>query len=116
MWCKGRKNIAVKWHAYGEAVVTKEATETEEGIKTSTCTVCGDTKEEVISYITAEAETPLDDTTKNDTVITDADTDTDTDADNNDKPNNMTRIIIAIGAVVLIGGGVTAVILIRKKK
>ena len=33
---------------YDEGVVTKVATHTEEGIRTYTCTVCGETKEEVI--------------------------------------------------------------------
>ena len=46
-------------HTFGEAVVTKEATETQTGIKTSTCTICGEIKEEVIPY--AEPETPDED-------------------------------------------------------
>ncbi len=35
-------------HAWDEGVVTKEATATEDGVKTFTCTVCGHTKTEVI--------------------------------------------------------------------
>lgn len=35
-------------HKWNEGIVTKEATCTAEGIKTFTCTVCGDTKTEVI--------------------------------------------------------------------
>lgn len=35
-------------HTYDGGTVTKEATETEEGIRTYTCTVCGETKTEVI--------------------------------------------------------------------
>lgn len=35
-------------HSYGEGVVTKEPTETEDGVRTYTCTVCGATKTEDI--------------------------------------------------------------------
>lgn len=35
-------------HAYGDWVIVKEATCTEEGLRTQTCTVCGDVLEEVI--------------------------------------------------------------------
>ena len=38
-------------HTFGEAVVTKEATETETGIKTSTCTVCKYVKTESIAVL-----------------------------------------------------------------
>lgn len=39
-------------HSWDGGVVTKEATATEEGIKTYTCIVCGDTKTEVIAVKT----------------------------------------------------------------
>ena len=42
---------AAKGHTFGEAVVTKEATETETGIKTKTCTVCSATEEEEIPFV-----------------------------------------------------------------
>ena len=42
--------IAVKGHSWDSGVVTKDPTETEDGIKTFTCTVCEDTKTEVIAY------------------------------------------------------------------
>ena len=42
--------IAAKGHSWNAGEVTKEATETENGIKTYTCTVCGDTKIETITY------------------------------------------------------------------
>ncbi len=91
---KAEETIAAKGHVFGDAVVTKEATETEEGVKTFTCTICGDTKEEVIPYITTE-----------------------TDADiNTSKPNIIVWVIIAIGVGALIGGGVTAVMFIKKKR
>lgn len=35
-------------HTWDNGVITKEATETEEGIKTYTCSICGDTKTEAI--------------------------------------------------------------------
>lgn len=38
-------------HAYGDWVVVKEATCTEDGLKTQTCTVCGDVQEEVIAKV-----------------------------------------------------------------
>ena len=42
--------IAVKGHTWNAGVVTKEPTETEDGEKTYTCTVCGETKTEVVVY------------------------------------------------------------------
>lgn len=42
--------IAVTAHTYDSGVVTKEPTETENGIKTYTCTVCGATKTEEVEY------------------------------------------------------------------
>lgn len=43
--------IAALGHTWNSGVVTKEATETENGIMTYTCTVCGTTKTEEIEYI-----------------------------------------------------------------
>ena len=45
--------IAAKNHSWDNGVVTKEATETEEGVKTYTCTVCGATKTESIPKLEA---------------------------------------------------------------
>ena len=45
---KGEEIPATGNHVWGEGVVTKKATCTEAGEKTYTCTVCGDTKTEVI--------------------------------------------------------------------
>lgn len=42
--------IAATEHTWNAGEVTKEATETETGIKTYTCTVCGETKTEEIQY------------------------------------------------------------------
>lgn len=50
--------IPAKGHSYDGGVVTKEATETEEGIKTYTCTICGATKTESIPKITVEKTAP----------------------------------------------------------
>ena len=50
--------IPAKGHSYDDGVVTKEATETEEGIKTYTCTICGATKTESIPKITVEKTAP----------------------------------------------------------
>ncbi len=41
-------------HVWGEGVVTQEATETEEGIRTFTCAVCQKTKTEVIPKLDSE--------------------------------------------------------------
>lgn len=43
--------IPVKAHTYDNGVITKEPTETENGIKTFTCTVCGATKTEEVTYV-----------------------------------------------------------------
>ena len=45
-------------HIYDAGVVTKEATEDEEGILTYTCTVCGDTRTEAIPRLTVEKQAP----------------------------------------------------------
>ena len=42
--------IAVKGHSWNSGVVTKEPTEATDGEKLFTCTVCGETKTEVIAY------------------------------------------------------------------
>ncbi|MBQ6847655.1 MAG: leucine-rich repeat protein [Clostridia bacterium] len=104
---KAQETIAAKGHIFGEGVVTKEATETEEGVKTSTCTACGETKEETIPFATSEPITPDEDKI----------TDTATDESKDDSGGNDTYwVIIAIAVVVLIGCGITAVLLIKKKK
>ena len=55
--CDEKKDEAP--HVWGEGVVTKEATETEEGVKTYTC-VCGSTKTERIPKLTpAPAPAPV---------------------------------------------------------
>lgn len=106
---KAEDVTAAKGHSFGEPVVTKEATAIETGIKTATCTACGETKEEEIPYITVESETPSKDATTDDAV--------NANINNNVKTNNnMLWIIIAIGAVVLIGSGITAAMLIKKKR
>ena len=43
--------IEAKGHKWNKGVVTKEATETENGLKTFTCTVCGATKEESYALV-----------------------------------------------------------------
>lgn len=48
--------IPAKGHSYGDGVVTKEPTTEEEGVKTYTCTVCGDTKTEVIPKLEVTVE------------------------------------------------------------
>lgn len=50
--------IPTKDHTWDNGVVTKEATETEEGIMTYTCTVCHDTKTEIIPKLTAALIVP----------------------------------------------------------
>lgn len=46
-------------HSYNDGVVTKEATTEEEGVKTYTCTVCGNTKTESIPKLEPEPEAKL---------------------------------------------------------
>ena len=41
-------DIQAKGHTYGEWTVTEEATETQEGLKTRTCGVCGETETQII--------------------------------------------------------------------
>lgn len=43
--------IAAKGHSWDDGVVTKEPTETEEGVKTYTCKTCGETKTEAIPVV-----------------------------------------------------------------
>ncbi|MGN1346251.1 MAG: hypothetical protein ACI4V1_05665, partial [Eubacteriales bacterium] len=50
--------IPATGHSWDSGVVTKEATETEEGIMTYTCTVCGETKTEAIPKIQNEKVAP----------------------------------------------------------
>ena len=46
---------ATGMHSFGDYVVIKEATEEEEGLRTRTCTVCGETESEAIPKLGAEA-------------------------------------------------------------
>lgn len=48
--CKCGDATEPEAHKYGEGVVTKPANETEDGVMTYTCTVCGYEKTETISY------------------------------------------------------------------
>ncbi len=50
--------VVTEAHAWDAGVVTKEATETEDGIKTYTCTVCGHTKTEIIPATGSGDPTP----------------------------------------------------------
>ena len=45
-------------HSWDDGVVTKEATTEEEGLRTYTCTICGDTKTETIPKLEPVPETP----------------------------------------------------------
>lgn len=51
--------IAAKGHSYGPGVVTKGPTETEEGVRTYTCTVCGATKTEAIPKLVVSLKAPV---------------------------------------------------------
>ena len=55
---KTGQTVSAKGHSYDAGVVTKEATEEEEGIRTYTCTVCGVTKTEVIPKLVKEKQVP----------------------------------------------------------
>lgn len=43
--------IAAKGHSYDQGAITKEPTESEEGLKTYTCTVCGEIKTETLPIV-----------------------------------------------------------------
>ena len=88
-------------HSFGEAVVTKESTETETGIKTKTCTVCGVTEEEEIPVIVADEKA----NTSSSAATTNS---------SKDKSSNG-WIIWVILAVAVIGGG-AAYFVIKNKK
>ena len=90
-------------HTYGDAVVTKEATELEEGLKTQTCTICGDVIEEDIPVLSTNVETASDTTEDN------------VSKNSTDDGNSMLWIIIAVGAIVVIAGVATAVVIKKKK-
>ncbi|MBQ5597315.1 MAG: hypothetical protein IIU66_02360, partial [Clostridia bacterium] len=98
---KTKETIDMIEHTYGEAVVTKEATELEEGLKTQTCTVCGDVKEDAIPVLSTNVEISSD--------IAEEDVN---DAAGN---NNMLWIIIAVGAIAVIAVGATIVVIKKKK-
>ena len=95
-------------HTYGEAVITKEATETEAGVKTKTCAACGDKVEEEIPALGTS--------TNSDTASkpTDSTTNNELDDDSNDGGSNMVWIIVVIAAAVI--GGAIVVIVVKKKK
>ena len=97
---KAEEKVAATGHTYGEAVITKEATETETGLKTQTCSACGDVVEEVIPMISAKPDAPTDNTV---------------DTDNGGESNGIVWIIVAAAAVVIIGAVVTIVIIKKKK-
>ena len=97
-----------KEHTFGEAVVVTPATETAVGKQTKTCTICNTVVEEEIPMIDkndAENDVKPDDT---------VDADDANDLSENDDGNWI--IWVVLGAVILVCGGVTAVILIKKKR
>ena len=51
-------------HTWNKGVITKQPTVDETGVKTYTCTYCGDTKTEKIPKLTVEEATPSDDEAK----------------------------------------------------
>ena len=57
--------IASPGHVWDEGKVTKEPTETEEGIRTYTCTVCGDTYTEAIDKLEPSKDPSQGDDTQN---------------------------------------------------
>lgn len=74
------KETEAKGHIWNAGIVTEEATESTEGLKTYTCTVCGETKTEIIDkLIPAEKED-----IKTDSEIANKTTDGDTDVSNTD--------------------------------
>jgi hypothetical protein len=97
-----------KEHTFGEAVVVTPATETAVGKQTKTCTVCNTVVEEEIPMLD-----------KND-VETNVEPDDTVNMDNSDdvseNENSSWIIWVILGAVILVCGGVTAVILIKKKR
>ena len=57
----GEVILATDTHSYGEPVITVTPTPTQNGEMTCTCTVCGNTKTEVIEYVPDPDEDPSDD-------------------------------------------------------
>lgn len=115
------EEIVVKTeHTFGEFVVTKEATETESGTKTATCATCGEVKEEIIPVIVPEVTpeptpepTPEVTPTIEPEVTATPETTPDV-VDNNDSEDfNPLLVIIPI---VVVGLGVGAALVIKKKK
>lgn len=97
-----------KEHTFGEAVVVTPATETAVGKQTKTCTICNTVVEEEIPMI--DRNNVENDVKPDDTV----DADNANDLSENDDGNWIIWVIL--GAVILVCGGVTAVILIKKKR
>lgn len=97
-----------KEHTFGEAVVVTPATETAVGKQTKTCTICNTVVEEEIPMIDkndAENDVKPDDTVN-----------VDNSDDVSENENSSWIIWVILGAVILVCGGVTAVILIKKKR
>lgn len=100
-------------HAWNDGEVTKEATETETGLKKYTCTVCGATKEETLDKLTpgASEPAPTQPTESQPTPSTPSNGDA-----GNEQPAEPFSWVIVIVAVVVIAGAVAAVLIIKKKK
>lgn len=62
--CKDCKKAVTEAHAWNAGVVTKEPTQTAEGVKTYTCTVCQETKTEAIAKLPTEEPTTEEPTTE----------------------------------------------------
>ena len=77
-------------HTYDEGKVTTEPTETTEGVKTYTCTVCGYTKTESINALDGDDDenTGDDDKSTDDKSTDDKNSDTDTDSKDSDTKGN----------------------------
>ena len=100
-------------HIWNDGEVTKDATETETGIKTYTCTVCNTTKEEELDVLTPIPTTEPSVPNATEPAST---TPVDTGKDTPTHPQGQFPWWIILVAVIVVGGGVAAFIITKKKK
>ena len=100
-------------HIWNDGEVTKDATETETGIKTYTCTVCNTTKEEELDVLTPIPTTEPSVPNATEPAST---TPVDTGKDTPTHPQGQFPWWIILVAVIVVGGGIAAFIITKKKK
>ena len=118
--CSCGSKIETAAHKWNSGVVTKEATESAEGVKTYTCTVCSATKTESIPKLPVTPDEPSTDNPSTDKPSTDKPSTDKPSAgqpatDKSEEDNTATVVVVVVASVAVVGGGGAAAVVVLIK-